>query len=374
MHTDLYRVLDHCSNALFDNFTYLHANDLLKISHTWRNMLGAHYAGEKQSIVKDPDVWSRLFKGARTVRIRGPLWTNDTLSVLRGVSNLTVDPCTRQFSVFVCDRLHTLNISGCRGIVDEDLTLLSGLKNLNATYCTITGSCFEQMPNLENVNVSCCTQILNSSLSHLQNVRTLNISICHQITDDGLSRLSKLIESLDMTYCDGIVGNVFEKFCSLRKLDVTDCQQITDSTLRYLQGVEWLDIGGCKKISDSGFQYLGRVRTLIMSRCDDITDNGIKHLRNIQSLDISVCHKITDRVFEILPHLTELFAERCLLTDNCFALLQNIQRLDISECPHITGEGIEKLFNLRWLCITGCDLTEQSHLYLRTQQNLTLLN
>lgn len=182
-----------------------------------------------------------------------------------GIEDLTLQDCQKltdeSLSLLSKDNkvLSSLNLSFCVSITDTGLKSLSRirtLKSLNVRSCdnvSDIGISFLAEPTsrqqtspvdrpcsggLEDLDVSFCANVTNSSLHHIAsgfpNLKSLSMTTC-SITDHGLKRLAKQLQT------------------SLESLNIGQCTAITDDGIKHLSDhlkkIRFLDIYGCPKIS-----------------------------------------------------------------------------------------------------------------------------
>jgi hypothetical protein len=156
---------------------------------------------------------------------------------------------------------------------------------------------------LHTVNMSGCRALLDSAFKHLQGIHTLIMDDCvwrikpgH--TDVAFTHL-KGIQKLSMRNCDqeSITDVAFSHLRGIRELYMSNCAQrsITDAAFVHLQGIKVLYINGCTQLSDAVFPHLKGISTLNMDSCHQaaITDSAFSHLKGIHSLFMRYCRQAT---------------------------------------------------------------------------------
>jgi hypothetical protein len=150
--------------------------------------------------------------------------------------------------------IHTLYLTGCKGITDDSLAALS-----------------------------CCKQL-----------RKVSLNQCRGITDIGVR---------SVVACKQI-----------QTLDLGECMQVTDVGVKELAGLphlETLNLWGCIKITDKGVKVLGSCKHLkdLNIGAINVEDAWLKELANakqLQILDITSCTRISDAGLQELVACKEL--------------------------------------------------------------------
>ncbi|KAK9094169.1 hypothetical protein Scep_025638 [Stephania cephalantha] len=186
--------------------------------------------------------------------------------------------------------LHSINVSGCRGINNSSLWALTG------------------MDTLKEVDISRCSKLTDAGIVHLLSISKLEKLFVSQtgLTEKGIIQLS-----------------------SLRKLSVLDLGglPVTDlalSSLQVLTKLEYLDIWG-SKISDGGAAVLKMFSKLNFLNVAWTNVTKVPHLPNLTCLNMSNCtiHSIFEGLAdrEEGPHLRKLLLSGATLSDINDALL-----------------------------------------------------
>jgi hypothetical protein len=171
---------------------------------------------------------------------------------------LNLSTCFLISDIKSLSNVYDLNLSWCQNIID--LNILKAVKILNLTYCPNIIYDNLIMYNIEILNLSHCSSVID--VRPFSNIKILNLSHCRNIIDfSPLYKVKKLnLNFTNITNANNL-GNVYD-------LSLMWCDKLCD-------------------ISD-----LGNNHTLNISLCDRITN--IDNLKNVYELDISWCQKITD--------------------------------------------------------------------------------
>jgi hypothetical protein len=155
-------------------------------------------------------------------------------------------------------RVHTLDLSRCRGITD--VSTLGGVHTLDLSRCRgIT------------------------DVSTLGGVHDLNLEGCRGITD--VSTLGGVHE-LHLEGCRGITD--VSTLGGVHTLDLSRCRGTTDVST--LGGVHDLNLEGCTSVTD--VSTLGGIHTLNLSFCNSVTD--VSALGGVHTLNLFMCTGIND--------------------------------------------------------------------------------
>ena len=168
-------------------------------------------------------------------------------------------------------RLEELSLQDCQKLTDESLNLL-------ARDCQC----------LSKLNLSFCVSITDTglkSLGKLKTLRSLNLRSCDNVSDIGIAFLAELTSSLqdvDVSFCANVTNSsllhIASGFPELKSLSMTTCS-INDEGLKQmakrLTKLESLNIGQCISVSDDGLKFLS------------------ENLKNLRFLDAYGCPKIS---------------------------------------------------------------------------------
>ncbi|XP_058958852.2 uncharacterized protein [Pocillopora verrucosa] len=197
-----------------------------------------------------------------------------------------------------CPNIVNLSLSGT-AITDNSLAAMSGLKALKILALSNTKisslEIVQHLPQLENLNISHCTTLLDDSLAALENhpsLLSLNL-LSTNISNDGLSHLQGL---------------------KLSTLKLPNRLTITDEGLCNLQGLSLvsLDLSDYIHVTDLGVRSIAnmtRLTQLLLSNTK-LTDDGMKSLAALRELE-------------------ELSVDRTVITDEGCTVLPNFQQLRI---------------------------------------------
>jgi uncharacterized protein (TIGR02996 family) len=203
-------------------------------------------------------------------------------------------PGKKRFSpVGKLPRLRSLTLSGCDGLPDEALSVLSRasrLEELNLYRClSLTGSGLADvagLPALRSLNLSLCRKIKNADVAHLARatgLERLHVEDCARLTDKCLEAIGKLTR--------------------LRELNVSECPAIRGKGLASLTGLERLEhlkLSGCRELTDASIVPLGQLRELRILRlrqCRHLTAKGLiaalGGLTHLRWLDLRECPQLS---------------------------------------------------------------------------------
>lgn len=163
-------------------------------------------------------------------------------------------------------KLESVNISGCKGLQDDDLTALSQLpvKKVNFMDCRFTDAGIEKIKNcpLEEVNLSYCP-ISDTSLTYLSDkpVKTALFASC-RLSNAGLKAIAKCpvehvnfsSSSVDDEGLSSIQG------WKLKRAIFNNCDYITDAGLKVFETmpIEFALFRGSRGVSDQAARELRR--------------------------------------------------------------------------------------------------------------------
>lgn len=145
-----------------------------------------------------------------------------------------------------------LNLYDEGKITDNGLAALSGLKKLTlGAYCSISGSAFRYLPQLENLSISYCFQfdihylpLLSKSLvafdydaslddeiiGQMTTLKKLSLKNDNCVTDEGLKKLTNLT-SLNLSDNTRITGQALSSMSQLTELNLINNKLITVEAL-----------------------------------------------------------------------------------------------------------------------------------------------
>ncbi|OQR94822.1 hypothetical protein THRCLA_08079 [Thraustotheca clavata] len=204
--------------------------------------------------------------------------------------------------------LHTLSLSECPQLTDQDFAPLKELQNLRKLSLT----------QLDNATDKLLEMLFDSS-SGLSTLEELSLARCAQFTDAGLAHVlqkSNQLFHLDLAdvvhVSDATFALVKEKGLTLRKVIVRRCLLLTDEGIEALaasshQHLELLDVSSVSNLTGKAMQSL-----------------SVHCAEGLQSLDISFCRGIRD-------------AHIGLLADAC----TNLEHLWLYGCTQISSRFLQ---------------------------------
>lgn len=312
---------------------------------------------------------------------------NSELSMLyineSGVTDLNIAGCRdlNSNSLYLNDKLETLNISMCPGITELSLSeFASTLKSLNCSntgiYTLDTGLC----TNLESLNVS-NTGISYLSTSNCSKLKELNcsgtnvsmIDVAHANELTSLYVDNTLITSLDLGGKTTLVNfsgagsqlsslnitgtgitsfdakgmqnliNLTARNSALISLDVAGTMDYPNATL------ETLDIAGSSNLVTLNVDYCDKLATITA------TDSGITAFRgsgtlSLTSLDVTNCNNL--QTFELYNgHMDSIDFSGCEKMETVHLENQNLSTIEIQDFPALQNIEILYCYNLQSLFI-----------------------
>ena len=111
--------------------------------------------------------------------------------------------------------------------------------------------------NCHTINLSKCVYITDNDVIHFKNCHTLNLSECELVTDSSVKYLGKC-NRLNLSLCKLITDNSVKYLGKCRKLNLLWCRLITDNSVKYLGKCCHLNLKGCDKITNLSIKYLGK--------------------------------------------------------------------------------------------------------------------
>jgi len=158
--------------------------------------------------------------------------------------------------------LHSLHLSLNKTFKDEDIKLLTNLKNLSLDYSNITDNGIQNLTNL---------QVLHAS---------------KYITDNGINRLTNLEILYPQPYNKGsIKGTSFKHLNKLRILNAD--ASMNEEHIKNLTNLEWLMLS-CKNITGSSFKFLPKLKIISINSNLKILAKYIKILPNLKQIRIGL--------------------------------------------------------------------------------------
>jgi len=318
------------------------------------------------------------------------------------------------------EEIEELSLGWCRNITSTGIDIVTSqngrrlsLRLLCLARCSIDNAgveCFNRLEQLEELNLSGCTEISSSSLGraieNLTMLSVLDVSYCPAILrapwqgrinnvkslllsysgvrDNQMMRFSELpaLEELNLDSClvsDWTIAHLAEKNVTpnLVSLNLADTD-LSDAGMRHLAKftkLKRLSLFYCN-VSNLGLRHLSQLTNLEALNLDsrEIGDEGLHHLRhlkNLKALDI-FSGRITDTGCSHISKMKSLeLLELCggMITDfGCamLASLDNLTSLNLSQNDSITDRGaaaLASLSELRALNLsnTGVSLSALDH-------------
>lgn len=137
---------------------------------------------------------------------------------------------------------------------------------------------------------------MNDTLQHFKGLRSLTVSNSITLTDAGLTCLQQMpfLEELHVTWCTNVTG------VGLGALS---------STHRFFRECTFM---ACRNVNDDGLDSISQIQTLQslnISACPKVTPRGVESvakLVNLSVLNLRYCHGVTDESFRYLTALKAL--------------------------------------------------------------------
>ncbi|KAK1417275.1 hypothetical protein QVD17_26401 [Tagetes erecta] len=239
----------------------------------------------------------------------------------------------------------------------REVKVLHKLKFLDLSYSKLTKTPdFNQIPNLERLNLGCCFNLLevHTSIGVLQRLVYLSLFGCSNLKHlpESLGNLVCLAE-LNVSHCmieelPRTIGNL----CNLVQLNLTYCENLKSlpNTISRLCCLETLDLHHCSNLKElpENLDGLERLEYLIAS------SSGVRHLPDaisrlkcLKTLDLHHCLRI-----ETPLNLNAVYSE--------IGIRQNLAYLNLSCCIQLKEfpESIGDLKNLSKLDLSHNTIQE----------------
>ncbi|KAI3802968.1 hypothetical protein L1987_31115 [Smallanthus sonchifolius] len=224
----------------------------------------------------------------------------------------------------------------------KDVKVLHKLKFLDLSYSKLTKTPdFNQIPNLERLNLGFCLNLLevHTSVGVLERLVYLSLSGCSNLKHlpESLGNLVCLTE-LNVSYCmieelPHTIGNLY----NLVQLNLSYCQNLTSlpNTITRLYNLETLDLHHCLNLEEfpENLDGLERLENLIASSIGvRRLPDAISRLKCLKTLDLHHCLSI-----EMPLNLSAVCSE--------IGIQQNLAYLNLSCCIQLE-EFPESMGNL----------------------------
>mmetsp|Transcript_6406 Transcript_6406/g.9672 ORF Transcript_6406/g.9672 Transcript_6406/m.9672 type:complete len:444 (+) Transcript_6406:40-1371(+) len=179
----------------------------------------------------------------------------------------------------LCNKLTEINLSGCSKLSNNAILFLAryahALRSVVLQNCWLIsndaiGELCAGCPNLSYLDFSNSSQLTDPavcSLLSLHQLQHLALAYCPDITSNSLclliSRRGSLIQTLDLSGCDGIDESTFECLAAsattLISLKLSFCRVLSDEAIHKLScgclELQYLSLTGWNDISDSTLRY-----------------------------------------------------------------------------------------------------------------------
>lgn len=171
----------------------------------------------------------------------------------------------------------------CRRLSAIPIEFLSSCRSL-----CVVDSKIEDASNLKNLE-SLCFIDLSVVPKSIQELKAKNLFInviCTGISNEEILELANrdvLNYKLDLSCCKNILNSSLEYFSNLHTLNLRNCCKISDEGIKYLGSCQELNLFGCYDITDNGLKYLSKVKIIILDPyfTKNITDNCLIGLGNV---------------------------------------------------------------------------------------------
>ncbi|XP_025107990.1 dynein regulatory complex subunit 6-like isoform X5 [Pomacea canaliculata] len=307
-------------------------------------------------------------------------------------------------SVSQCRNIQDLNLSGCLGLDDDTLKLITKgckiLLYLNISHTSLTDASLRAVAkycvNLQYISLAFCNKFSDRGLHYLSNgkcskkLEYLDLSGCLQVTPQGFQNLASgcinlttLILDDFPTLMDDSIIMMTEKCHKIHTVSFLGSPLLTDESFKHLAQLKQLrvlKVDGNHRISDDSMRMVGKLcpdlQHIYLTDCQRLTDSTLKSFANCRSLtvlNIADCVRISDAGVRHLTEgvctakLRELNLTNCvrvgdLAMVNLHKRCHSLTYLCVNYCEHISEAGIELLgltHSLVSLDITGCNCGDQ---------------
>ncbi|KAL9641514.1 hypothetical protein ABK040_013435 [Willaertia magna] len=254
------------------------------------------------------------------------------------------------------------------------LQYLKQLKKLDISYSNITDHHLKNLINLNELNISSCSEIKGICLQNFTKLEKLvarNIYILN--IEDYISNLTFLkelyISSYSLLTRVKYNSSFLKKLINLEKLEIIG-DNFKDVDFYNLQNLKYLKIEGTGLIRNC-FNYLNKLEKLIFKLKDikevnylnkiknikiinaplNIGEEEIPKLENIVKLDVSCLNHFTGKILPYLINLKTLHIESHSFKDNYLLNLKNLRKLNLNKNKQVNGQSFLNLINLKILLI-----------------------
>ncbi|PRP85823.1 hypothetical protein PROFUN_06015 [Planoprotostelium fungivorum] len=315
-----------------------------------------------------------------------------------------------------CNRLKTLNISGCKHLPQEVLLSIADslleLENLNVSYILSTSrkvvhKIVHKCKGIKRLMLGGCVKIGDETISDIADncplLEVLDVTRCKEITSvtklgEHCNNLRELCLNQCMAIPDASVISVVEKSPELEVLELSMMYKMTNDVLHALTKncpkLKKLNLQRCEQITDEAMLTLSQFEDLATLNLQEtkVSDKSLKDLFvglvSLQKLNISNCKGVNYDPLEILSRYQVTMESLSMQWSSKFVLPSinsivrhercSLQKVDFRECKQITDDFIVTLASfcpsLEELWLDSCiKLTDQSVIRVSQYCNIRAL-
>jgi hypothetical protein len=190
-------------------------------------------------------------------------------------------------------RLKKLTLDTTDDTTDDSLSYLRSIEDLTMYPCpSVTNAAFQHMPALKHLEIRYCDELTDDAFRYLNNLLSLKLTECPLITGNGFGHLTSL-QTLLIHHCRNVTDAAFAHVAQLTTLDI--CPQFTDAALAHFKGglrKAWVD--DCSLITDAGLEQLAGVTFLSIRSCTSVRGTSFAKLREhgLRRVQVAGCNGI----------------------------------------------------------------------------------
>lgn len=204
-------------------------------------------------------------------------------------------------------KIKNLTLTFCRFNNYQDLRYLKDIKTLKLIFFQGGNESLQCFSGIKKLTLVLCSQITDEGLKYLKRIENLTIDANHRITDLGISYIFN-VKSLTLNRCTQLTANCLQYLKNIEKLDVIDCIPLIDTSIFYIKGIKSLSLYN-SDITEKSFIHLKSLKQLSLMRCKDFNSNAFKYLENLEELKIEDCPNVKDDHFKYLKNLKRLYVD-----------------------------------------------------------------